>query len=81
MLAKEGKKGNQTWGSRVRRIWALENFLVRRIMKQPRASSQWKLPLWVPTFLTDRLGAGESDGEEAVVKVAMRGGGKLRFLK
>lgn len=21
---------------------------MRRIMKQPRASSQWKLPLWVP---------------------------------
>lgn len=42
---------SNTWGSLVRTIWALENFCVRRSMKQARASSQWKLPLWVPTRL------------------------------
>lgn len=47
----------RTWESLVRTTSAPENFSVRRIKKQPRASSQWKLPLWVPTLL--RLGLGD----------------------
>lgn len=48
---------SDTWGSRVRTISAPENLEVRRIIKHPRASSQWKLPWWVPTRL--ELGAGD----------------------
>jgi hypothetical protein len=37
-----------TAGSRVRTISAPANWGVWRSRKQPRASSQWKVPLWVP---------------------------------
>lgn len=69
-----GKGQTQTWGSRVRTIWALENLSVKRIMKQPSASSQWKLPWWVPTRFRgiESEGEGEAGEREARGEEAMK---------
>ncbi|KAK4847701.1 hypothetical protein QYF36_004890 [Acer negundo] len=54
-------------------ICVLENLSMRRIMKQPRASSQWKLPLWVLTRLRGALmgeeveNPGEETGDHEIV--------------
>lgn len=69
---RESDERKRTWGSRERTISALENLSVRRIMKQPRASSQWKLPLCVPTRFRGAW-LGEPAEEKAETLVAMRG--------
>jgi len=75
-----GWEMNQTWGSRVRTISALLNLWVRRIMKQPRASSQWKLPLCVPTRFRGAW-TGDPEEKESDVWFAMRRSGSVCLRK
>lgn len=57
----------------MRTISALENLAVRRSKKHARASSQWKLPLWVPTILAAEENFSAGEQRKLLSAVGMKG--------